>query len=786
MERYVLHVLPGEKPGMEYVMRGKSLIVASVRPASAAADAGVPEGCVVAKMNGTPIDSAAALLKELRASRHKMVLDVHRGGSERAAAHPLDAVVLMPGGRVPGAVRAHRSYLRVTATTGEELREVSLRNLSHATTMELPGKGRGAAPTVVACLHTIDDSPQLLLADVDIEALFDVINARLEKLDLPPLPIDENEASPNSYDDDDDDGRGGGGGTTATGGDSGGGVGGGGGGDDASSSYDGEPLSPPILRGIRAAHLTFHCSIEAVATVEKTGLCRASGVLAEELPDTFASVKPLLARRGGALVYYAAVCREGVVLVGSGAVYRWLPDESTSNASPDLQHSRCMAFGSVSEMVVGLGETTGLVALRMPRQHDELLSLPASSLDCWERTVSVLFRLATGHDLPIRRVGVVKGGRAAFAKKLYLAPPRGYVPPDPIPLTYRHDIYMLEAASVAAQPAQPLRSSKAADEAAELRRSIDNIEALLKEQQRAGGQGGRGGGVGGVGGGDDLESDSGGGGQVSFSPAPTYPVPELLAPPAAPPIQILMDPAGSEHLYTHAELMSIKAKQQEVAALRSLVDVKQQHETTQKSQRQQQLAAQPQALHAQQQPPSPVYHTPPAPAPSPYMAAAPDYAYGHHGASPSPAAHSTSFSERDFLREQVDVLSQQLREMVGELGVMQDKERDNQLSQQQQQQQQPPSHAVSPPPPLASLDQEVQERLQALEAATARAEREDVESERDARSMVSSQAGPPPINPIAMEIDNLAALARGAAQRGPKKAAATTAVRIQPKREARW
>ena len=204
------------------------------------------------------------------------------------------------------------------------------------------------------------------------------------------------------------------------------------------------------------------------------------------------------------------------------------------------------------------------------------------------------------------------------------------------------------------------------------------------------------------------------------------------------------------------------------------MDVKQQHETTQKCQRQQ-------AQYAQQ-PPSPVYHTPPAPAPSPYMAAATDYPYDH-GASPSPAAHSTSFSERDFLREQVDVLSQQLRDMVGELGVMQDKERDKQLTLQQPP---PPSHAVSPPPPLASLDQEVQQRLQALEAATARAQREEVESDHDAQSMVSSHAGPPPVNPIAMEVDNLAALARGVVQRRSARKAATTAVRIQPKPEKRW
>ena len=121
-----------------------------------------------------------------------------------------------------------------------------------------------------------------------------------------------------------------------------------------------------------------------------------------------------------------------------------------------------------------------MVALRLPKQHDELLTLPISSVDAWEHAVSVVYRAATTHTLPTRRLGDIR--RKELAKKLFLVPPERGIYAEDVALTYRNDAAVGIAVHPAAVGGGGGGGGGASSELKRLSNKIDLFESFLQDQ----------------------------------------------------------------------------------------------------------------------------------------------------------------------------------------------------------------------------------------------------------------------------------------------------------------
>ena len=345
MERYVLDLLPGEKPGLEYLLKGGEVVVKEVRPGSPAEAARVPVGCVIVRINDVAVTSADILVRELKRSRARITLEVHNppprssrsarsARSDRSArsersfrSSPIEATLVTPTGKTPAVLQVGRAALKVVSDAGVE--EIMLETLSHATLMVLP-KGREE----VVCVHCHGEgAPALILTELDVNQLVDDVNMRLGALGLAEIEVDAEAAKRSLHRE-----------SLSR--------------SSSASSYSTAHFVLPTLRGARGGALSFHSSAEVLESIAATHQFREPGVFTEDLPDTFAAIKPMLARRGGALIFFAGVAKEGLVIVGQKAVYRWIPDETLQHATPDATLSRCMPYSEISEMVIGAETVT--------------------------------------------------------------------------------------------------------------------------------------------------------------------------------------------------------------------------------------------------------------------------------------------------------------------------------------------------------------------------------------------------------------------------------------------
>eukprot|EP00659_Diplonema_papillatum_P010646 gene10646-16383_t len=404
MDRYVLHLQRGEKPGMEYMRNGNVIAVKSVRKDSAAYRRGIPVGGIVKCLNNMRIDSPEDLVRALKNAGQRLVVDIEQDTGDRrnAVRQPKDEVVevtmVTPVGPRHALVRLTPDAFVVTSDSGE--REIFLADLKGASLLSVP-------PVSVLAL-SMWEGDDVLLSNSDYEFLLDEINKRLTHARLPELPVEDHRTS-----------------DTASS-------------SSQRSSYSIE-ASPESDRRVRALSpleghevqrvgSSFVCHVESVQKLA-SGHHLPRTIVAEELPDVFAGVKPVLARRGGAIVYFIAFTKEGIVAVGTRAVYRW-----TRNRG-ETALARCVPVADVSEMILC---SSGLTALRIPKEHDELITLPSSSYECWEMTLLAVYQQNTGHALPVRRLGGIS--RSELSPKLHLTPPATWHARDPLPLTYQDDL----------------------------------------------------------------------------------------------------------------------------------------------------------------------------------------------------------------------------------------------------------------------------------------------------------------------------------------------------------
>ena len=561
MERFVINVSDGERPGLEYLRKGDRIIVKSVRAGSPAAVAGVPLHGHIKFINGHAVNSVATLQRALRNTDDSISLDIIPKSDKEEEMHVSEASIVTPKGEFPCVVRISQGVV-TTSFDGEILR-VAVSDIQSVTLLEIPH--------LIMCFDIDGDDDQLLLSKVNPQVIMKHINRNLATQGFPPIPLDQ----PN---DDSDD-------------------------ESSSDSHSSPPLKDSPQTSIsrnhsersssRNDHRTNFACITPICGNPK--LAQLSTLSTASLSDQFAPVKSIFARRGGATVYFLATCKEGIVAIGKDAVYRWI---SSKDSATTAKLERCVPLTEVTELVISQSDRS-YVGIKVPSQHDELLSLPPSSIQYWETVLRAVYYQACRRILPVRRVNAMT--RNEFSQKLWLRPQPGFNPSstDLIPLSYEYD-----KAEIRQNQLKPIKLASGdflsdyledEDTTAAAEEKLRHLDILLPKNK---------------------EKNKNANNKPHREPARQSPQ---------------VDPLNDT---------LVNAKETEIASLRSMLFTKQRE-----------IANNDATLASQLRSGVPML---------------PD---GRLAASVSPAGLST-VTEREFLREQVDVLSQQLRSMVEELSVL--------------------------------------------------------------------------------------------------------------------
>eukprot|EP01060_Flectonema_neradi_P025917 TRINITY_DN3477_c0_g1_i1.p1 TRINITY_DN3477_c0_g1~~TRINITY_DN3477_c0_g1_i1.p1 ORF type:complete len:698 (+),score=147.24 TRINITY_DN3477_c0_g1_i1:98-2191(+) len=574
MERYIINVSDKERPGLEYLRRGDKILVKSVRAGSPAAEAGVPIGGHIKFINGQKVNSVKSLQKALRSTYDSITVDII-AKSDSDGEKVFEASTVTPNGELPCIVRITDGVM-ATSCDGR-ISYVDLSTIKSVTLLEVPH--------LIMCFDIEDgEVDQLLLSRVNTQEVMKHINKCLVSQGLPPITVDE------PVDDSDDESN-------------------------ASSASSPPPRDSPqtsISRNhserssVRYDHrVKFACTTPVCANPKLASL---SVVPTASLSDQFAPIKSILARRGGATVYYLATCKEGIVAIGKDAVYRWV---SSKESATTAKLERCVPITEISELVISQSDRS-YVGLKVPSQHDELLSLPPSSIQCWETVLCALHYQSCKRILPVRRVQSMT--RPEFSQKLWLHPQSGFDPSstDVIPLSYEYD--RAESPTGQLKPIKLVTGDFLTD-------YLDDEDATAAAEEKYRHL-------------DILLPKSKDRDKKSKSRTHRWVEPDQEQPSRQP------SPQQAGNLNDTL----VNAKETEIASLRSMLVTKQRE-----------MAHNDATLATQLRSGVPV--------------TAPMGIGGRTPASVSPAAIS-NITEREFLREQVDILSQQLRSMVEELAVL--------------------------------------------------------------------------------------------------------------------
>ncbi|KAJ9458108.1 hypothetical protein DIPPA_28296 [Diplonema papillatum] len=201
-----------------------------------------------------------------------------------------------------------------------------------------------------------------------------------------------------------------------------------------------------------------------------------------DLSDEFSSIKWMLAKNGGAVVYFAGLQLDPklLILVSDQAVYLY---------TRDGQLVRCLEIEFIEDAI----RTRNAVGLRVPTEYDARFRLHEEDAEEFLRVLCVVYRRITGRSLPVRTLA----SEDQMSRNLWLLPPTEYVARERVPFSYEGGDASASMAEKLAERDRELHRAKAALKAKEagdataqklsgLEKSVADLSAKLTLGERGG------------------------------------------------------------------------------------------------------------------------------------------------------------------------------------------------------------------------------------------------------------------------------------------------------------